>query len=77
MVETLDQQKLRFNREKEGWVNGIVIWLICFLAIQIMMIPFTWLRYAGIFINVILLIILYFLRKNLLKEIKELKNGKK
>lgn len=71
--------KMRFNSEKKMWVQGILVWAICFLAIQIMMTFFPWLRYAGIVLNGIIIFVVYFGLRNLNKEIKKLKeviNGK-
>lgn len=77
----IKDQRMRFNKEKLMWVQGILVWAICFLAIQIMMIPFPWLRYAGIILNGIIIFVVFFGHKNLKQEIdlikKELANGKK
>lgn len=75
MSETMTEMKLRFNKEKSTWIFGLEIWLICFMAIQILMIPFPWLRYAGIVINIILLIIVFSADKKVKQGIKLLERN--
>lgn len=67
----LEKQRLRFNKEKETWTFGIMMWLICFEAILVLSVIYSNFSYAGLLVGIILIFVVVFQRKNLRKEIKE------
>ena len=74
-------QKMKFNKEKQNWIFGILIWAICFLAIQVMQDIFIWLHWAGIILNLIIIVLTARGYKGMTESInklkKEIKDGKK
>lgn len=66
----------RFNMEKMKWQEGLLVWLVCFLALQVLGMIWARIQITNIIINVIILVLLYISHNKFKKKIGHGKKNK-
>jgi len=68
--------KDRYNAEKKTWMYGILIWLVSFLALQILGLIWHRIQITNIIINAIVLVLIGIMYSRFINQGK-IKNAKK